>query len=460
MSPTFRALHVRNFRVYAAGAIVSNIGTWMQRVAQDWLVLQLTSSGTALGITTGLQFLPALLLSPVAGVVADRFPKRTVLRCTQVAMAIPAAVLGVLAITGAVEVWHVYLLAFVFGVGTAFDAPARQSFVVEMVGPEDLSNAVGLNSASFNSARMVGPALAGLLIAAGGSGVEATGWVILANAVSYLAVIASLQKLDPARLAPAPVMGSRKGAVRDGVRYVRSRPDLVLVLTIVFAVGTFGLNFQMTSALMATDVFEKGAGEYGILGSIMAIGSLAGALLAARRERPRLRFVVGAAIAFGVVEIVAGLMPGYLSYALVLPVLGLCALTMITAANATIQITTEPVMRGRVAALYLMIFMGGTPLGSPFIGWVGETFGARWTLVGGGALSLVGVALALLWYAHRRQIDRQELHAIATRLRSQHGRRAHLPPAAAGRGGLRLPQRLREHRALGPRHDRDDAPVG
>ncbi|WP_082481288.1 MULTISPECIES: MFS transporter [unclassified Aeromicrobium] len=460
MSPTFRALHVRNFRVYAAGAIVSNIGTWMQRVAQDWLVLQLTSSGTALGITTGLQFLPALLLSPVAGVVADRFPKRTVLRCTQVAMAIPAAVLGVLAITGAVEVWHVYLLAFVFGVGTAFDAPARQSFVVEMVGPEDLSNAVGLNSASFNSARMVGPALAGLLIAAGGSGVEATGWVILANAVSYLAVIASLQKLDPARLAPAPVMGSRKGAVRDGVRYVRSRPDLVLVLTIVFAVGTFGLNFQMTSALMATDVFEKGAGEYGILGSIMAIGSLAGALLAARRERPRLRFVVGAAIAFGVVEIVAGLMPGYLSYALVLPVLGLCALTMITAANATIQITTEPVMRGRVAALYLMIFMGGTPLGSPFIGWVGETFGARWTLVGGGALSLVGVALALLWYAHRRQIDRQELHAIATRLRSQHGRRAHLPPVAAGRGGLRLPQRLREHRALGPRHDRDDAPVG
>jgi hypothetical protein len=226
---------------------------------------------------------------------------------------------------------------------------------------------------------MIGPALAGLLIAAGGSGVEATGWVILANAVSYLAVIASLQRLDPARLSPAPVMGSRKGAVREGVRYVRARPDLVLVLSIVFAVGTFGLNFQMTSALMATDVFDKGAGEYGILGSVMAIGSL----LAARRERPRLRFVVGAAIAFGVVEIVAGLMPDYLTYALVLPLLGLCALTMITAANATIQLTTEPVMRGRVAALYLMIFMGGTPLGSPFIGWGVRMYARRLQLQAG-----------------------------------------------------------------------------
>lgn len=413
MSPTFRALHVRNFRVYAAGAIVSNVGTWMQRVAQDWLVLQLTSSGTALGITTGLQFLPALLLSPFAGVVADRFPKRTVLRCTQSMMALPSAVLGVLAVTGQVETWHVYVLAFCFGIGTAFDAPARQSFVVEMVGPADLSNAVGLNSASFNSARMIGPALAGVLIAAGGSGVEATGWVILANAVSYLAVLASLQLLDPERLSPAPVMGSRRGAVREGVRYVRSRPDLVLVLTIVFFLGTFGLNFQMTSALMATDEFGKGAGEYGVLGSIMAVGSLAGALLAARRERPRLRFVVGAAIAFGVVEIVAGLMPTYTTFAVVLPLLGLCALTMITAANATIQITTEPVMRGRVAALYLMIFMGGTPLGSPFIGWIGETFGARWTLIGGGSISLVGVVVALLWYLHRRDLHRADLRAMA-----------------------------------------------
>ncbi|MET0821566.1 MAG: MFS transporter, partial [Aeromicrobium sp.] len=200
MSPTFSALAVRNYRIYILGAIVSNTGTWMQRIGQDWLVLQLTDSGTALGITTGLQLLPALLFSPIAGVVADRVPKRTVLRFTQVAMAVPALLLGVLAVTGVVQTWQVFVLAFVFGIGTAFDAPARQSFVVEIVGPKDLANAVGLNSASFNLARMIGPAVAGLLIAALGSGVRAAGWVILINAVSYLAVLTSLQLLDPRRL--------------------------------------------------------------------------------------------------------------------------------------------------------------------------------------------------------------------------------------------------------------------
>jgi MFS family permease len=397
----FRSLAIRNYRVYAAGALVSNIGTWMQRVAQDWLVLELTHSGTALGIVTGLQMLPSLLFSPMAGVVADRVAKRTVLRLTQLAMAVPAALLGLLAVTGVVEVWHVYALAFVFGIGTAFDAPARQSFVVEMVGKDDLANAVGLNSASFNSGRMIGPALAGVLIAGLGSGIEATGWVILANAASYLAVFVSLQRLDTSRLRPSPVVGSRHGAVREGVRYVRSRPDLVLILACVFFVGTFGMNFQMTSALMATDVFHKGAGEYGLLASIMAIGSLGGALLAARRTRPRLSFVVMAGAAFSVVEIVSGLMPTYVTFAAVLPLMGLCALTMVTSANATIQMTSSPMMRGRVAALYVMIFLGGTPLGSPFIGWVGETFGARWMLIGGGAISLLGILAASLWYRMR-----------------------------------------------------------
>lgn len=417
MSPTFRALSIRNYRVYAMGAFVSNIGTWMQRVAQDWLILQLTHSGTALGITTGLQLLPALLFSPIAGVVADRIPKRTVLRFTQAAMALPAAILGVLAITGLVQAWHVYVLAFVFGIGTAFDAPARQSFVVEMVGKDDLANAVGLNSASFNSARMIGPAVAGVLIAALGSGVRATGWVILANAISYVAVFISLQLLDGSRLRPSPVTGTRKGAVRDGVRYVRSRPDLILILCCVFFVGTFGMNFQMTSALMATEVFHKGAGEYGILASIMAVGSLAGALLAARRARPRLAFVVLAGAAFAVVEIIAGLMPGYASFAAILPLLGLCALTMVTSANAMMQMTTSAMMRGRVAALYLMIFMGGTPLGAPFIGWVGEEFGARWMLIGGGAISLLGITVATLWYLHKQDIHRPELQTVARDMR-------------------------------------------
>ncbi|MFO6452811.1 MULTISPECIES: MFS transporter [unclassified Aeromicrobium] len=405
MSPTFRSLSIRNYRVYAMGALVSNVGTWMQRVAQDWLILVLTGSGTALGITTGLQLLPALLFSPVAGVVADRFPKQQVLKCTQLAMAIPAAVLGVLAVTGTVEAWHVYVIAFVFGVGTAFDAPARQSFVAEMVGQEDLPNAVGLNSASFNTARMIGPALAGLLIAWLGSGAEATGWVILVNAASYLAVIASLTSLDTRRLRPSPVSGSRKGAVCEGVRYVRSRPDLVLLLTCVFFVGTFGMNFQMTSALMATEVYGKGASEYGILGSVLAIGSLAGALLAARRTRPRLLFVVVAGMTFGIGEILAGLMPSYLTFALVLPLLGLSSLTMVTSANGLIQLTSTPQMRGRVAALYLMVFMGGTPLGAPLIGWIGEAFGARWTMIVGGALSALGVGVAAALYARTHHLS-------------------------------------------------------
>ena len=403
MSPTFRALSNRNYRLYAAGGVVSNTGTWMQRVAQDWLVLQLTAnSGTALGITTGLQFLPMLLLSPYAGLIADRFPKRRLLQITQLMMAGPALLLGILAVTGTAQPWHVYVLAFVFGIGTAFDAPARQSFVSEMVGPEDLTNAVGLNSASFNAARIVGPALAGLLIAAGGSGVEATGWVIIANAFSYGAVIFVLQRMRTADLDTPELAVRGPGMIRDGLRYVRNRPDLVLVLTIVFFAGTFGLNFQMTSALMATDVFHKGATEYGLLGTTMAVGSLAGALLAARRGRPRYRLVVLAALAFGAVEMLAGLAPSYLTFMLITPVLGLTALTMITAANATVQLSTSPMMRGRVMALYMMIFMGGTPLGAPIVGWIGEVFGARWTLIGGGLGTILGTLLAAAIFSRRQ----------------------------------------------------------
>ena len=259
MSPTFRSLHNPNYRVYAAGSLVSNVGTWMQRVAQDWLVLLLaTNSAAAIGITTGLQFLPFLLLSPVAGLVADRMSKRLLLQITNIGMAVPAILLGVLAITGVAELWHVYVLAFVLGVASAFDAPARQSFVSEIVAPDDLTNAVGLNSASFNVARIVGPAVAGLSIAALGSGVVATGWVILANGLSYAAPILTLQLLDRQALTSPEPVSRAPGAIRAGVAYVRSRPDLKLILAIVFFTGTFGLNFQMTSALMATQVYGKG----------------------------------------------------------------------------------------------------------------------------------------------------------------------------------------------------------
>ena len=399
MSPTFRSLHNANYRLYAAGGVVSNTGTWMQRVAQDWMVLQLTdNSGTAIGITTGLQFLPFLVLAPVAGLVADRVPKHRLLQLTNLGMALPALVLGLLAVTGTAQIWHVYVLAFLLGTAAVFDAPARQSFVSEIVEPEDLSNAVGLNSASFNAARLVGPAVAGVLIAALGGGVTATGWVILVNAVSYVGPVLALRRLDLDRLDSPDIGGREPGMIREGVRYVRDRPDLLLILAIVFFTGTFGLNFQMTSALMATEVFDKGATEYGLLGTFLAVGSLTGSLVAAGRERIRHRVVVGAALAFGAVEIAAGLMPSYLTFALLTPLLGLTALTMITSANTFIQLHTEPGMRGRVMALYMMIFMGGTPLGAPLVGWVGETFGARWTLILGGGLTMFGVAAAASFY--------------------------------------------------------------
>jgi MFS family permease len=400
LSPTFRALHNPNYRRYALGSLISNTGTWMQRVAQDWLVLRLTDgSGTALGITTGLQFLPVLLLSPYAGVIADRFSKRRLLQLTQLMMALASLVLGVLAVTGAAEVWMVYLIAFLFGIGSAFDAPARQSFVSEMVGPDDLTNAVGLNSATFNAARIMGPGLAGLMIGALGGGADATGWVILINSLSYGAVIWQLQHMDPTLLhSPRPVART-PGMLLEGVRYIRSQPKMMMILVMVFFAGTFGMNFQITSALMATHVFGKGAGEFGILGSAMAVGSLVGALLSARRVHIRLRLVAGAGIGFGLAEIVAGVMPTYLAFALVCPLIGVCTLTMLNSANATMQLESEPALRGRVMALYMTIVMGGTPVGSPFIGWVGQQFGARWTLLGGGMLTILGVVIAVALFA-------------------------------------------------------------
>ena len=397
MSPTFRSLRIRDYRLLWTGMAVSNVGTWMQRVAQDWLVLVLSGgSGVALGITTGLQFLPFLLVAPFGGLLADRLPKRYLLMGTNAAMAVLAAVLGVLAITGVAQVWHVYVLAFLLGVGTALDHPARQTFVSDLVGTDDVANAVALNSASFNAARMIGPATAGLLIAAFGPGP-----VFLVNALTFAGPLVALALMRSAGALTPDTVERRPGMLRDGLRYVRGRPDILGVLAILFFVGTFGLNFQMTTALMATEVFGMGAGAYGLLGSIMAIGSLAGALLAARRGRPRRRVVVGAAVAFGLLEIAAGLMPTYWLFAVCLVPVGIAALTFITTANAYVQTSVAPAVRGRVMALYIMVFMGGTPLGAPIVGWVGEQFGARWSVSGGGAIALAGTLLATAVMARR-----------------------------------------------------------
>jgi MFS family permease len=301
-------------------------------------------------------------------------------------------ILGLLVVTDVVRLWEVYLMAALLGVVAAIDAPARQTFVSELVPIEDLPNAVGLNSASFNSGRLIGPGIAGLLISWFG-----TGPVFLINAATFGAVVFSLTHMRIGELRPQPRTGSGKGSVRAGLKYVRGRPDLILILAIVGMVGTFGLNFQLTTALMARLVFDKGAGEYGVLGSIMAIGSLGGALLAARRKNPRVGLVIGATLAFGLASIAASLMPTYTSFAIALIPVGLSSLTLMTAANATIQLSTAPAMRGRVMALYMAIFMGGTPIGAPIIGWVGETFGARYTILLGGVMAILTSAAALLW---------------------------------------------------------------
>jgi len=401
VSPTFASLKVFNYRLWAGGAIVSNTGTWMQRVAQDWLVLtELTDhSAVAVGITTGLQFGPMLLLGPFAGVLADRLPKRFLLMVTQGLMGFWSLILGLLVVTGTAQLWHVFVLAGLLGATAAVDAPARQTFVAEMVPEDKLSNAVGLNSASFHAGRLLGPAVAGLLIALVG-----TGPVFMINAVTFMATLLSLTQMRVRELLATKKAPREKGQVREGLRYVRGRPDIMLVMAIVGMVGTFGLNFQMTTALMATSVYDKGAGEYGLLGSIMAIGSLAGALLAARRARPRLRLLVGATAAFGVLATASALMPTYELFALSLIPVGLSSLTLMTAANTRVQLSTEPEMRGRVMALYMAIFMGGTPIGAPLIGVIGETFGARYTILLGGVVSMLVAVVAAVYVVRSRDL--------------------------------------------------------
>ena len=392
---TFASLAVLNYRLLFLGSLTSNVGTWMARVAQDWLVLtQLTDqSATDLGYITALQFAPGVLISPIAGAVADRFGKRRIMMVTQSGTALVFALLTALVASGTVQLWHVYLSATIAGVLWGFDAPARQAFVSEVVPDHLLGNAVGLNSASFNGARLLGPAIAGLMIAWVGI------WPVFAvNTVSFIAVLLGLFLMRADQLHPAPVRRGR-GAIREGMAYVAHRPDLQLVLFCIFMLGTFGLNFQITNALMATKVFGVGPEGYGLLGSVMASGTLAAALMAARRRRPRLRLVVGGLAAFAVVTTALALAPGYWIYTVLLIPTGLTSLTVMTAANTTVQLTTAPEMRGRVMSLYMAIFTGGTPLGAPLIGWVGDAWGPRWTLLVGAIATGIAalVAAGYLW---------------------------------------------------------------
>ncbi|MFC6715175.1 MFS transporter [Branchiibius cervicis] len=400
---TFASLQYYNYRLFFLGGLASNTGTWMGRVAQDWLVLtQLTAhDATALGIVTALQFAPVVLLAPLAGAITDRFAKRRILIGTQVGLAVTSLLLAVLVIGGWATLWQVYVIALLQGAVTALDNPSRQAFVSEMVPPERLSNAVGLNATSFNSARLIGPGIAGLLIAAIG-----TGWTLAINTVSFAAVVLALMAMRVRELTPSPRAKGR-GGVREGLAYVRRRPDIQLIMFIVFMLGTFGMNFQITIALMATTVYGKGAQEYGALGSVMAVGSLAAALLAARRARPRLRVMLAALAGFTVAATAAAIAPTYLTFAIALVPCGLFAITALNTANATVQLSVSPVMRGRVMALYMAIFMGGTPVGAPLVGWIGGTFGARWTI----AIGAIAVGAALVGaMVYLMRVNEVEVH--------------------------------------------------
>lgn len=390
----FSSLRIRNYRLFFLGQVVSNIGTWMQRIAQDWLVLSLTGSATAVGVTTALQFLPMLLFGLYGGVLVDRLPKRPTLLFTQAAMAVTGVVLAVLTLSGHVQVWHVYLAAFAVGLATVLDNPARQSFVSEMVGPGQLQNAVSLNSANFQSARLVGPAVAGLMITGVG-----TGWAFLFNGLSFVAPIAGLLLMRARELHVVERAPRGKGQLREGLHYVAGRPELIWTIVLVGFIGTFGFNFPVYLSAFADDVFHAGAGSYSLFNTLMAVGSLAGALLAARRGTARLRVMIAAAALFGALELVAAAAPSLWLFALLMAPIGMFGMTINVNANTAIQMGTDPAMRGRVMSLYMMVFLGGSPVGAPIAGWITDAYGVRAGLAVGGAISAaaaitVGLVLA------------------------------------------------------------------
>ncbi|WP_415238686.1 MFS transporter [Seleniivibrio woodruffii] len=391
---TFRSLSIYNYRMWASGAIVSNIGTWMQRTAQDWLVLtHLTNNNaTALGIVMALQFGPQFFLLPVNGFAADYFDRRKLLIATQASMGLLALGLGLLVLFDAAKLWHVYVFALLFGCVTAFDTPARQTFVSELVSEKDISNAVALNSTSFNTARMIGPAVSGVLI-----GTIGTGWVFMINAVSFGAVLLSLMMIKKGQLHLRDKVKFSRSGLADGFRYIAGRPDLKTILLMFFLIGTFGLNFPIFISTMAVSVFHADAHEYGILTSIMAVGSVTGALLSAGRDVPRTGFLFLGTFVFGAGFILAAFMPHYLLFGLALAIIGISAQTFTTTALSAVQLLTEANMRGRVLAILFAISWGGTVIGAPIVGRVADIFGARWSLSVGAASGLLAAAAGLYY---------------------------------------------------------------
>ena len=393
-----RSFRHRNYRILYPANAVSNIGTWAQRIAQDWLVLELTNnSGTYLGLVTAVQFLPILLFSLHGGKFADRFNKRKALILTNVLGGASSLVLGILVVTESVYLWQVFALAGVLGLSNAIDGPVRQSFTTEIVGPDDLPNAVSLNSANFNAGRLIGPAVSGGLIAAFGTGPS-----FLVNGLSYCFVIAALFQLNEKTFFRQDQKKS-DGNIREGINYVRSRPDIYVVLLIVFFISTFGLNFQIFNALMATKEFGLGPASFGLMGTFVAIGSFTGAVGSARLERFRsTKFVVKGGIAFSISVIVLSVLPTFTTYMIWLPICGVSALTTLVSANSIVQTSSDPAIRGRVMGFYLLIFMGGTPFGSPLIGVMTEVIGIRPTIAICGLIPLL--TSIVIWFTYKNRV--------------------------------------------------------
>lgn len=403
MSSMFRSFSIFNYRVWFIGALVSNVGAWMQATALSWVVLtELTDNdAAAMGVTMALQFAPPLLLVGVTGWVADRFERRRLLMVTQGVLLVLGVAIGVLLLMGVMTLPIMYTFALALGVVAAFDNPARQAFVSDLVSREIASNAVALNAASFNGARMIGPAVAGVVIVAVG-----TGWVFLVNGVTFLAMIIALVLIRTDELVPR-VKATGASRLADGFRYVARRPDLIVTFAMVFIVGAFGMNFPIFASTMALE-FGQQADGYGLLSSILAVGSLAGALLAARRDRARIRVVIGGTLLFAAAATVSAVMPTYWLYAVTLMFTGFAVVTMLTTANGYVQTTTDPALRGRVLALYMAILMGGTPIGAPIVGWVAAEFGPRQAILLGAGAALVAFAIGATWLIVSGRLHRSD----------------------------------------------------
>ena len=395
---TLRSFKHRNFKILFSANFLSNIGTWAQGVAQAWLILELTDSGTYLGIVTSLQFAPILFFSISGGKIADKFNKRRVLMLTNLTAGASALSVATLVLTENIKIWHVMFFAFMLGMGNAIDAPVRQSFNVEVVGKQDLPNAVGLNSTNFNIGRLIGPGLSGLLIAAYGTGVS-----FLLNGISYLVVIVALINIRESELFVEEKKSSST-KIREAMAYVAARPDILAVMITVFFATSFGLNFNIFNTMMATQVFDKGAAEYGALGSILAVGSLSGAIISARLEKKRgPRFVMIGSMIFSAILILSAFAPTYLVYSILLPIIGCVALLTFIGANTMVQLRTDSQIRGRVMGIYLTVFLGGTPIVSPFIGIMTQEVGTRPTVAICGLISLLAAIATFAKFKDRGQ---------------------------------------------------------